>query len=459
MRGHREGDEPRSATDPLDARELRALQRELTPAPRVALFLVHQEGVEVRELRAGEPLVVGREPPADLHIADASLSRRHARYLLAPDHTHVEVEDLGSTNGTWIAGRRVERAVIDVGEEVMLGGVLARVRVLAAPPADTRDVPGGASLVAGRALSAVLRAAERAARSRITVLLQGETGTGKEVIARHIHAASPRAGGAMVCVNCGAIPRDLVESTFFGHERGAFTGAHQAQRGVFENAHGGSVFLDEVGELPPAAQVALLRVLETGRITRVGGGDEHAVDVRVIAATHRDLAAMSDGQGFRADLYYRLSAITLEIPPLRRRKEDIGPLARCFLRAANQIHGCQIEGITARAQDRLAAYAWPGNVRELKNVIERAVVLAEGVVIDERDLPERLGAPAAADESEGPTEQRKLRARVQAYEAEIIKSALATTGGSRSEAARLLGMPLRTLAHRIKALGIDEDES
>jgi DNA-binding NtrC family response regulator len=452
-------------TDPLDVDDLRELRRELMPTRRIVLFLVHQDGVEVRELRAGEPLVVGREPPADLHVADTTLSRRHASFSLRPDGLLVDVADLASTNGTWIADRRVERATLAAGEEVMLGGVLARVRELAAPPkAAPSDAPsaGGAQLVAGAALSEVLRAAERAAKSRITVLLQGETGAGKEVIARHIHDASPRAQGPMICVNCGAIPRELVESTFFGHERGAFTGAHNAQRGVFENAHGGSVFLDEIGELPPQAQVALLRVLETGKITRVGATEERAVDVRVIAATHRDLAAMSEGQGFRKDLYFRLSAITLEIPPLRRRKEDIAPLSLAFLRAANHTHMQTIEGITARARERLEAYAWPGNVRELKNVIERAVVLAEGTVIDERDLPDRLrGAPAAkktADAPEAGPDNRKLRDRVEAYEAEIIKDALASAGGNRSEAARLLGMPLRTLAHRIKALEIDEDD-
>jgi DNA-binding NtrC family response regulator len=442
-------------TDPLDVQQLRALRSELAPAPRVALFLVHQDGVEVRELRPGEPLVVGREPPADLHVADGSLSRRHASFVLRASGAEVEVLDLGSTNGTWIGDRRVERAVLAPGEGVMLGGVLARVRGLASPEASWRGVAAEAQIVAGAALSAVLRAAARAARSRITVLLQGETGTGKEVVARYIHAESPRAAGPMVAVNCGAIPRELVEGTFFGHERGAFTGAHQAQRGVFENAHGGTVFLDEIGELPPAAQVALLRVLETGRITRVGGGEERAVDVRVVAATHKNLAAMGEGGGFRRDLYFRLSAVTLDIPPLRDRREDVAPLARAFVRAANEVHGRQIEDITARALERLGAYAWPGNVRELRNVIERAVVLAEGSVIDERDLPDRLAGRAPADA--GP-DDRKLRARVQAYEAEIIRNALDAARGSRAEAARLLGMPLRTLAHRIKALGIDEDE-
>ncbi len=341
----------------------------------------------------------------------------------------------------------------------MLGGVLARLRLVAAPHA---PAAGGAdrALIAGPVLSGVLRTAERAARSRITVLLRGETGSGKELFARHIHAASPRAAMPMISVNCGAVPRELVESTFFGHERGAFTGAHQARRGVFESADGGTVFLDEIGELEPPAQVALLRVLETGKITRVGAAEERTVDVRVVAATHRDLGAMVEAQRFREDLYFRLSAITLEIPPLRQRREDVAPLARSLLAAANQIHGRHVEDITPQALARLCTYAWPGNVRELKNVIERAVVLAEGDMIDEADLPDRLSGvapPAAPSDADLPAAQRRLRARVQAYEAEVIREALDRTGGNRGEAARVLGMPLRTLAHRIKALGIDED--
>jgi len=473
---------PTPATDPIDTEELRSRRRDLAPAPRVVLCLVHQEGVEVRELVAGEPIVVGREAPADLYIDDATLSRRHASFTLRPDREHVDVEDFASTNGTWRGDRRVERAVLTVGEDVMLGGVLARLRRLAAPrddgPSHEGDARGtggagkGAStaIVAGPAFSSVLRAAERAANSRITILLQGETGTGKEVVARHIHASSPRAAGPMTCINCGAIPRELIESTFFGHERGAFTGAAKTQRGVFESASGGTVFLDEIGELPPAAQVALLRVLETGRITRVGGSEEVAVDVRVVAATHRDLAAMSQGQGFRSDLYFRLSALTLELPPLRERREDIEALARGLLREANRTHGRHIEGITADALRVLMAHDWPGNVRELRNVIERAAVLAGGDVIDIAELPERLRAAARAPVAAPPTESSppdaaepeaasgKLRERIQAYEAEMIRAALAAADGSRSEAARALNMPLRTLARRIKMLGIDEDD-
>jgi len=442
-------------TDPLDPRSIPAIHRAIVPAPRIALFLVHQDGFEVRELRVGEAVVVGREPPADVHVDEGTLSRRHTSFVLQPDGAHVDVEDLGSTNGTWSRGHRIERASLSVGEDLMLGAVLARIRLLAEPPAAPPSVLGqGSAIVAGPELTAVLRAAERAAKSRITVLLLGETGTGKEIIARHVHAQSPRASGPMICVNCGAIPKELVESTFFGHERGAFTGAHQAQRGVFESAHGGSVFLDEIGELHPGAQAALLRVLETGQISRVGSSEVRTVDVRVIAATHRDLGRMSEAHEFRSDLYFRLSAVTIEIPPLRLRKDDILPLSRAFLSMANRVHERRVEGITPRATACLAAYSWPGNVRELRNVIERAVVLAERDLIDEGDLPERLRSGLVEPDLASGS---KLRVRVQAYEAELIKNALDAAGGSRAEAARMLGMPLRTLAHRIKVLGLDED--
>jgi transcriptional regulator with PAS, ATPase and Fis domain len=281
----------------------------------------------------------------------------------------------------------------------------------------------------------------------------------------------------MISVNCGAIPRELIESTFFGHERGAFTGAHQGQAGIFEAANGGTVFLDEIGELPPSAQVALLRVLETRKVVRVGATAERPVDVRVIAATHRDLSAMVEAQEFRRDLYFRLSTVTLDIPPLRRRREDIEPLARQFLRSANLTHGRQVEDITPQALLALNDFDWPGNVRELRNVIERAVVLALTDLIDLDDLPDRLRGPVPTSVAPDKTSplivtgsappsrlpgndaaSASLRARVQAYEAAIIHEALEQAHGSRAEAARLLGIPLRTLAHKIKMLGIPEDD-
>jgi DNA-binding NtrC family response regulator len=344
-----------------------------------------------------------------------------------------------------------------------------------ARPATPDDGDGDGALVAkSPRLKAVTELARRAARSVVPVLLQGETGTGKEVLARFIHDAGPRRDKPMICVNCGAIPAQLVESTLFGHERGAFTGAVQQQQGVFEAADGGSVLLDEIGELPAAAQAALLRVLETKRLSRVGSTKEIEVDVRILAATHRDLEAMAIAGSFRADLYYRLGVMTLEIPPLRHRREDIPALAARFLGQAALANGCPVSSIAPEAMAMLERYSWPGNVRELRNVIERAVVIAEGDTITVSELSERLraaaGAPVPASvASVAPPPARGsnpplpedadgwtggLRAQLDRFEAALLLKALQSAGGSQVEAARLLDLPLRTLQHRLKAHGI-----
>ena len=339
---------------------------------------------------------------------------------------------------------------------------------------------GGVGLVArSPKLRAVVELARRAARAVVPVLLQGETGTGKEVLARLIHEAGPRAGRPMICVNCGAIPAQLVESTLFGHERGAFTGAVQQQKGVFEAADGGSVFLDEVGELPAVAQAALLRVLETKRITRVGSTREVEVDARIIAATHRDLEAMVAAGSFREDLYYRLCVMTLDIPPLRERREDIPLLVARFVQQAAAANGSVVRAIHPDAVAVLERHSWPGNVRELRNVIERATVIAEGDTITVNELSERLraaaGSPGATargvtqmpgpepapgrgpDPSARDAEERlqgSLREQMDRFEAGLLMRALRAAGDSQAEAARLLDVPLRTLQHRLKAHGI-----
>jgi transcriptional regulator with PAS, ATPase and Fis domain len=264
-------------------------------------------------------------------------------------------------------------------------------------------------------------------------------------------------------VNCGAIPGQLVESTLFGHERGAFTGALQQQRGVFEAADGGTVLLDEIGELPAAAQAALLRVLETKRITRVGATKEIDVDVRVIAATHRDLEAMCDGGQFRRDLLYRLNVMTMTVPPLRARTEEIGSLTARFLDEANLANGRAVRGIDAPSLALLQRYAWPGNVRELRNVIERAVVVADGEVITVQDLPDAIRAPSAVIAGK-PTASppprpsapaaHDMKSQMQRHEAIVIFEALKQADWNQSEAARALRIPLRTLVHKIKTYGI-----
>ncbi|HMG21834.1 MAG TPA: sigma 54-interacting transcriptional regulator, partial [Kofleriaceae bacterium] len=251
-----------------------------------------------------------------------------------------------------------------------------------------------AIVVKNPAMKQVMATVKRLAQSQVAVLIHGETGTGKEVIARAIHDGGSRRKQPLRCINCAAIPGMLIESVLFGHEQGAFTGADKSARGVFEQADGGSVLLDEIGELAAPAQAALLRVLETKHVTRVGGEKEIEVDVRVIAATHRDLEGMVEAGRFRQDLWYRLNTVTLRIPPLRERVDEIRPLAERFLKEARRQAGSDVRTIDPRALAALEGYGWPGNVRELRNVIERAVVLAEGSTITPADLTDRVRGAA-----------------------------------------------------------------
>jgi formate hydrogenlyase transcriptional activator len=304
---------------------------------------------------------------------------------------------------------------------------------------------------ASKPLRAMLARLEKVAATDSTVLITGETGTGKELIARAIHRRSPRAGRALVTVNCAALPGTLIGSELFGHERGAFTGAQQRRIGRFELADGGSLFLDEVGELPPEMQVALLRVLQEGEIERVGGTQTIRVDTRVIAATNRDLAAAAAAGTFRSDLFYRLNVFPIEVPPLRERREDIPILVEYFVDRFAARLGKRFSQLERGAMDRILAYPWPGNVRELQNVIERAVILSEG---DTLRLDEPLTA-AASPEPAGVTLPDTLRAQ----ERRRIEEALAAAGGRVSGAggaAGRLGVPATTLESRIKSLKIDK---
>lgn len=289
---------------------------------------------------------------------------------------------------------------------------------------------------------------DRVAPSHLPVLVQGETGSGKELVARAIHLRGTRRDGPLRSINCGAIPATLLESVLFGHEKGAFTGADTARAGVFEEARGGTVFLDEVGELSPAAQAALLRVLEAKTITRVGSVEERPVDVRIVAATHRDLQQMSQAGTFREDLFFRLNGVMLHVPPLRERPEEILPLAERFLTEA-----ATGKTLGPEARRRLMDHAWPGNVRELRNVIERAAVLARNDVIGVEDLPDALHA-GVAPVVDASASAKPFKERIKQYEMELIVDALRRAEGNQTAAAKLLGMPLRTLVHKIKQYGI-----
>jgi DNA-binding NtrC family response regulator len=285
--------------------------------------------------------------------------------------------------------------------------------------------------------------ADRAARSDATVLVLGETGSGKEVVAHRVHQRSPRAHAPFVTLNCGSMVETLAESTLFGHERGAFTGAAQRHAGVFEQANGGTLFLDEVGELSLSLQTRLLRVLEDGRVTRVGGTQGLSVDVRIVAATHRDLTAMvSDGE-FREDLLYRLDVVRIGVPPLRERPEDIEPLALHFLA---QFAGERPLRLSAGARRALLAHPFPGNVRELRNSMERAVALAADFVIHEADL--NL-ATRTSHERGG-----LLRAQVGDEERRAVEDALVACEGNQTRAAKRLGIARRTLINKMEKYGL-----
>jgi two-component system response regulator AtoC len=309
-----------------------------------------------------------------------------------------------------------------------------------------------AMVVESPAMQAALAVVARVAEHKTTVLITGESGVGKELVARAIHRASPRSGAAFVGINCAAIPENLLESELFGHVRGAFTGASSDKAGLFEQADGGTLLLDEIGELPLGLQAKLLRVLQEGEVRRVGDHRDRRIDVRVIAATARDVAAEVAAGRFREDLYYRLNVVNIPIPPLRERPQDIGPLAQHFTARLARRLGHPI-AISPAALEWLRGQPWRGNVRELENAIERAAVLSNKEIIEPADLEHRsLTAPDTSGERGAGSET--LRVVTETAEREAIRAALATTNGNRREAARRLGVSLRTLFYKIERYGI-----
>jgi len=422
---------------------------------------------------------IGRDPASDLVIDDSRVSRRHAVIRDNGDGTHLLL-DLGSLNGTYVNGRRLEMPTsLRIGDEVVVGGAV--LRVLDGPPReadpDPRD-PARAAETAGEgsverlpliaqspAMSEVFQLSERAAQTTLSVLIEGETGTGKELVARGIHASSRRAGGPFLAINCAALPEALVETELFGHRRGAFTGATEERSGVFEAASGGTLLLDEIAEMPLGTQPKLLRVLQEGAVSRLGETDHRAIDVRVIAATNRDLAQEVAAKRFRQDLFYRLAAFVIRIPPLRDRRDDIALLAERLARAAARQHGRDIRGIAPAALERLTGYDWPGNVRQLRNDMERAVALAPtGGWIGLEHLTDEvrgIAPPAVTDalastapDARADDKAADLRVARAEFEARHIAEVLEQCGGSAALAARRLGLSRSGMHKKLKEYGL-----
>jgi two-component system NtrC family response regulator len=343
---------------------------------------------------------------------------------------------------------------IDLDElEVLIGRVLER-RALLSENAELRSqvesryALRGLETANARMQEAISIAARVAVRD-VTVLIRGESGTGKELMARAIHHASPRARGPFVAVNVAALPETLLESELFGHERGAFTGADRDRRGRFEQASGGTLLLDEIGDLPKSTQVKLLRVLQERTVERLGSNRPIEIDVRILAATNRDLAAMIASGEFREDLFYRLNVVCLELPPLRDRREDIPSLVEQFItRAATP--GDE-RRFSREAMDALVKYRYPGNVRELENIVQRALALARGAVIGTSDLPAHVRNAAIAEEPGGGS----LTEQVARLERRLITEALEDSGGVQTRAARLLGISERHLRYKLHKYGLD----
>ncbi len=318
------------------------------------------------------------------------------------------------------------------------------------------------------AIQEIFKTIEKVAQADSTVLITGESGTGKELVARAVHENSPRAGKPLVVVNCGAIPSQLLEAEFFGHVKGAFTGAVQNRQGRFELAHTGTLFLDEVGDIPLHLQVKLLRVLQTRQFEPVGSSKTMDVDVRIIAATNRDLEDAVQKKEFREDLYYRLNVIPVKIPSLRERKTDIPILVNHFVQQFNEITGSSVEAPSGQVMDSLMAYDWPGNVRELENLMERLVIMKEMGPVELGDMPHRVFQSYAEGRPQGsgalsewefpkmalPQTGMDLKAVVAAFENHLVDQALARTKGNKNRASELLSMNRTTLVEKLRKRGM-----
>jgi DNA-binding NtrC family response regulator len=447
------------------------------PGARLAVSISSGMTVEVRlglrEVR------IGRSREAELQLPDPSVSRFHARIFRVGRQYFLA--DMGSRNGTHLDGKPVTQVPLEGGSHFRVGpyrihfhldgdpsGTGEEPTVVPSTSHQPAEAPSPSTPVPGRTAEAapeevpfglvgasagirkLVGMIRRVAPSDVPVLIEGETGSGKELVARGIHDASDRRDRPFVVVNCGAISPELVESELFGHEKGAFTGATSQRKGAFELAHNGTIFLDEIGELPFPLQPKLLRALEQKEIKRVGGNDTLPADVRILAATLRNLREEIARKAFREDLYFRIGAITVPVPPLRDHREDVPAIARHFLAGMERRYGRPVPRLAPDALDALISHHWPGNVRELRNAVQRAVVMGEGPELAAADFSFlREDAPAASD----PVVAAGLSRWEQAERTNILAE-LARQEGNKTRTARELGIAKSTLFEKLKKYGI-----
>ncbi len=423
-------------------------------AARLRVLAGPDAGLELELPPVG--VVIGADRGCDVALTDPSVSGRHC--TVTPSATGFGVADLGSRNGTSIDGVAVQKVTAPPGVILRLGHTLIQLlpadEVVAIPPSSRDHV--GALWGDSPGMRQVFAILERAAQSDASVLFLGESGTGKELAARAVHDESPRKQGPFVVFDCGAATESLVESDLFGHVRGAFTGAAGDRQGAFAAAHGGTLFLDESGDLPLPLQPKLLRMLEAGEVIPVGSRKPERYDVRVVAATHRDVFGEVARGGFRGDLYYRLAVVEVHLPPLRQRKEDLARLVAIFLERAGA--AALVPTIGGPGLERLAGYHWPGNVRELRNVITRAVALGGGAKTF-TELPLLLRPTAQAAETEVTAKADRpfhdaKQAVIDRFEREYLTDLLKRSGANLSAAARLAGLERKFLYKLLERAGL-----
>jgi len=426
-------------------RTLEAHDLPTSPPAQETFLLVQVDGQSrMLSLPEGTTISVGRSRASTVFVDDERVSRQHATFERRG--RDVFVVDLGSRNGTQVASQRIEgERRLHAGETVSIGPMLAVLAIAIRPETAAASAPGDACVIANPAMARVYELCQKVAATPLSVLVSGETGVGKERVAEAIHGFSRRGDKPFVRLHMAALPESLLESELFGHERGAFSGADRRHVGYFESASGGTLFLDEIGELPAATQTKLLRALETKRVARLGSTAEIDVDIRVVAATNRDLAAETRAGRFREDLFFRLSAFRIHVPPLRERRDEIQLLAALFAREMARSLDVVTPAVAPDALAALLRYAWPGNVRELKHVIEAACVLAAPGEIRLEHLAEAVTERPGGEAPHAPAGSS---------ERDELVAALESNSGNQTKTALQLGISRRTLIYRMRKYDI-----